>query len=62
MNLDNMDGKMMDDLASDYLTGMYESQYDDEVSFTCCNVQVNAKSGTEVRCKACGEMCTTQNG
>lgn len=29
MNIFDLDGKQMDDLASEYLTGMYESQYDD---------------------------------
>lgn len=28
MNIFDLDGKQMDDLASEYLTGMYESQYD----------------------------------
>ena len=29
MNVYDLDDKQMDDLASEYLTGMYESQYDD---------------------------------
>lgn len=29
MNIFNIDSNMMDDLATDYLNGMYESQYDD---------------------------------
>ena len=28
MNIFDLDGKQMDDLSSEYLTGMYESQYD----------------------------------
>lgn len=30
MNIFNIDPDMMDDLATDYLNGMYESQYDEE--------------------------------
>jgi len=29
MNIFDLDGKQMDDMATEYLTGMYESQYDD---------------------------------
>lgn len=32
MNIFDLDGKQMDDLASEYLTGMYESQYEDDQS------------------------------
>ena len=29
MNIFDIDSKQMDDMASEYLTGMYESQYDE---------------------------------
>lgn len=30
MNIFTMDSQLMDDMATDYLNGMYESQYEDE--------------------------------
>lgn len=30
MNIFNMDPSMMDDMATEYLNGMFESRYDDE--------------------------------
>jgi hypothetical protein len=32
MNIDDMNPKFIDDMATEYLNGMYESQYDDDQS------------------------------
>jgi len=32
MNLDDINDKIFDELVTDYLTGMYESQYDEDES------------------------------
>lgn len=63
MNIDNMDTKQMDELSSDYLTGMYESQYDDprhdqEWVSNCCSVRMNPDSSI---CPDCKEHCVPMN-
>jgi hypothetical protein len=46
MNIFNIDPDMMDDMATNYLNGMYESQYDDE-DFTEEEIQ-NQKSISKI--------------
>lgn len=40
-----MDANMMDDMATDYLNGMYESQYDDDE--VCQKKEVSSVSPNE---------------
>jgi len=34
--------------------------YNQETSFTCCNIEVSEPKGTEVHCTSCGEWCETK--
>lgn len=31
-----------------------------DISYTCCNLEVNEKAGSEVHCRGCGEWCETK--
>lgn len=33
----------------------------EELSYTCCNVEVHEPAGTEVMCPDCKEYCATEN-
>lgn len=36
-----------------------EAKLDRFTSYTCCNLEVNEKAGSEVHCAGCGEYCET---